>query len=317
MAPATPARVNILDGTIARFARAEGATIQMQALFRGYTFERDRVIVEYADLAAGERRRVRARSLFLAQGATAKLEATALADERWSAGLMTTLQHRVYLDRPARPCSCVIKPLSSTTIPLKDGRTIIAWMFPKRDHLAIGLGLCGKLEGRLLRAELATFVERVRTRLYPDAVVTAVKEEGHLLFGGWPRARTAQRGVMLGGSAAGLVDATNGEGIFEAAISGRFAAEATYGRRDVRGDRRPVCVARQRAIQTPPRASRASDAVPGRKAAPLWRAARAARCATRGFRMRLQREYHERSAMDKLSVLYTSALQFGLRASFA
>ena len=36
---------------------------------------------------------------------------------------------------------------------------------------------------------------------------------------------------MLGGTAAGLVDATTGEGIHEAASTGRFAAEAVAARR--------------------------------------------------------------------------------------
>ncbi len=47
---------------------------------------------------------------------------------------------------------------------------------------------------------------------------------------------------MVGGTAAGLVDATNGEGIYEAAMSGRFAADAVHrGRGD--GRRRPRATA--------------------------------------------------------------------------
>jgi flavin-dependent dehydrogenase len=37
--------------------------------------------------------------------------------------------------------------------------------------------------------------------------------------------------VLVGGTAAGLVDATTGEGIHEAATTGRFAAEAARGAR--------------------------------------------------------------------------------------
>jgi geranylgeranyl reductase len=99
-------------------------------------------------------------------------------------------------------------------------------MFPKRDHLAIGLGVMGKLDGALLRAELDVFTQRVRTRLYAHAAAVSVKREGHLLYGSMPRPHVAQDGVMVGGTAAGFVDATNGEGIFEAAMSGRFAAHA-------------------------------------------------------------------------------------------
>ncbi|GAC1579614.1 MAG: hypothetical protein NVS3B7_13720 [Candidatus Elarobacter sp.] len=38
----------------------------------------------------------------------------------------------------------------------------------------------------------------------------------------------------MGGTAAGLVDATTGEGIYEAASTGRFAAEAVFGARSRR-----------------------------------------------------------------------------------
>ncbi|MBV9737765.1 MAG: hypothetical protein JO177_06295, partial [Candidatus Eremiobacteraeota bacterium] len=72
---------------------------------------------------------------------------------------------------------------------------------------------------------LRDFAERIAARLYPN-VPCAIKEEGHLLYGGLPRPVIAHGGVMVGGTAAGLVDATNGEGIFEAAASGRLAAEA-------------------------------------------------------------------------------------------
>jgi flavin-dependent dehydrogenase len=47
-----------------------------------------------------------------------------------------------------------------------------------------------------------------------------------LLYGGSPRPRIAAGNVLVGGTAAGLVDATTGEGIYEAAMSGRLAADA-------------------------------------------------------------------------------------------
>ncbi|HEY5339648.1 MAG TPA: FAD-dependent oxidoreductase, partial [Candidatus Aquilonibacter sp.] len=212
-----------LDGEIARLAVHEGAQIRTQSLLRSFERDGDATMVEYADLRAGERRRIRARNVFFAQGATARLD-RAFADERWQNGLMTTLQYRVYLDRPASQVA--YRTLELHYYAAADGRQIVAWMFPKRDHLAIGLGLVGKLGGAQLREELDAFTQRVRARLYPQANVTHVKEEGHLLYGGWPRAQFADGSAMLGGTAAGLVDATNGEGIFEAAISGRLAAEA-------------------------------------------------------------------------------------------
>lgn len=216
-----------LDGTMAELAAGEGAEIRTQALFRGIRRERRQTIVEYAELHTGHRRTLAARHVFFAPGATAQLEAPEfgrVAMERWRSGLMTTLQHRVYLDRPA--AAVAYRTLEMHYFAGRDGRQIIGWMFPKRDHLAIGLGIMGKIAGANLRAELNAFTARVRARLYPDAGVVAVKSEGHLLYAGWPRPRVADGAILVGGTAAGLVDATNGEGIFEAAMTGRFAADA-------------------------------------------------------------------------------------------
>jgi geranylgeranyl reductase len=216
-----------LDGTMGALAAREGARITTSALFRALRRERNRIVVEYADLASSERRAVSARCVFLALGATAQLEANLfgkLAMEEWRSGLLTTLQYRVYLE--SRAAEVAYKTLELHYYAARDGRQIVAWMFPKRDHLAIGLGVMGKIAGQPLRAELDAFTQRVRSRLYPDGRVRAVKTEGHLLYGGLPRPSIADDGLMVGGTAAGFVDATNGEGIFEAALSGRFAADA-------------------------------------------------------------------------------------------
>ncbi|MBV8374277.1 MAG: NAD(P)/FAD-dependent oxidoreductase [Candidatus Eremiobacteraeota bacterium] len=212
-----------LDGTIARLAVREGAQVRTQALFRRARGEGKLTIIEYADLAAGVRRRIAARNLFLAAGATAQ-PPEAFASPQWRAGLMTTLQYRIYLERPAAGVAYRTLELHYYNAP--DGRQIVGWMFPKRDHLAVGLGLLGKMPGRQLRAELEAFECRVRSRLYPAVPIRSIKEEGHLLYGGAPRAVFAHGNVMIGGTAAGLVDATNGEGIYEAAVSGRIAAES-------------------------------------------------------------------------------------------
>jgi len=213
-----------LDGTIAALAQAEGAEIRTSTLFRGYRRDGDKTIVEYADLTSGERKRVRARSVLLAQGSTVRLDAPSrLAYPSWSAGLITCFQYRVYLERPA--IEETYKVLELHYYLTKSGRNVIAWMFPKRDHLAIGLGVQGKLSGKELRGELDAFLPTVQERLFPGVGYT-VREEGNLLYGGAPRPRISDAGVMISGTAAGLVDATTGEGIHEAAISGRIAAQA-------------------------------------------------------------------------------------------
>jgi|GEM_PF-450387 len=219
-----------LDGTIAARAAEAGAEIRTNALFRELLSEGDRTVVEYADTEHGERRRIAARHVFLAQGATAKLERDSrFAFSGWSSGLMTTLQQRWYLAKPAAPIA--YETLELHYYRARDGRMVVAWMFPKRDHLAIGLGITGKVPGADLRDELDRFAARTIGRLAPG-VEARVKLEGHLLYGGMPRPVVGVDGVTVGGTAAGLVDATNGEGIYEAATSGRMLADLVWRYRD-------------------------------------------------------------------------------------
>ncbi len=219
-----------LDGTIASLARGEGAEIATGALFRDATRDGERVVVEFADMAAGVRRKVRARHLFLAQGSGARLESgTPFAYDRWTAGLITCFQYRIYLERPAKPVTYETLEMHYYVSPAS-GRNVIAWMFPKRDHLSIGLGITGKVDGKSLRSELDAFLPTVERRLFAG-VGYSIREEGNLLYGGSPRPTIAADGMMLGGTAAGLVDATTGEGIHEAASTGRFAADAVVARR--------------------------------------------------------------------------------------
>ena len=215
-----------LDGTIGELARREGAEIRTSTLFRGLRRERDGVVVEYADTKAGERRQIRARTVFLAQGSSARLDEVEprFRHAGWNAGLITCFQYRVYPERPAAPETYGVLEMHYY-VSATSGRNVIAWMFPKRDHLSIGLGIQAKLPGSELRAELDAFLATVERRLFPGIPYT-VREEGNLLYGGLPRATIGADGVMVGGTAAGLVDATTGEGIHEAAMTGRFAAEA-------------------------------------------------------------------------------------------
>jgi flavin-dependent dehydrogenase len=302
-----------LDGEIARLAQCEGAVIRTQALWRSLERDDHGAIVEYADLRDGTRQRVRARNVFFAQGATARFD-RALADPRWNDGLMTTLQYRVYLDRPA--VAIAYQTLELHYYAARDGRQIVGWMFPKRDHLAIGLGVVGKLAGARLREELDAFAERIRVRLYAHANVTRIKEEGHLLYGGWPRAQYATEAAMVGGTAAGLVDATNGEGIFEAAVSGRLAAAAVHEHR-----MQPIAAATQyatclrtrfqRRLEHRVRLMRYLEARPARYGALFEQLAGSPR-----FADALQKEDHERSPLDRLVLLF-NALRFATRASLA
>ncbi len=225
-----------LDGTIAELARREGAQIRTNSLYRAMRDEGGWTIVEYADVTAGERRAIRAKNVFLAPGSTARLENDPrFAFERWNAWLVTCLQYRVYLEQPAVP-----ETYGTLEMHYYHGlcaRPVMAWTFPKRDHLTIGLGVTAKISGAELRRELDAFLASVERRLF-KGIGYRVRVEGNLLYGGPPRPRIAAGNVMVGGTAAGLVDATTGEGIYEAAASGRIAAAAVA--QSKRGGARPA-----------------------------------------------------------------------------
>ncbi len=215
-----------LDGTLAALAKDEGADIRTSTLFRSLERDRDGIVVEFADTKAGTRRKIRAQSVFLAQGSTARLDEVdpAFRYPAWREGIITCIQYRVYPERPAIDATYDTLEMHYYRSPLS-GEMIIAWMFPKRDHLSIGLGMGPKVNGAALRAELDWFLPRVQARLFPG-IAYALREEGNLLYGGKPRPGIANDRVMVGGTAAGLVDATTGEGIHEAAMSRRYAAAA-------------------------------------------------------------------------------------------
>ena len=312
-----------LDGTMGVLATSEGAQIRTQTLFRTLESTAEGSVVEYADYRSGERRRIVARAVFLAQGASAPYErARAASDgslaafsyDGWNDGLMTTLQYRVYLDRPASPIA--YRTLELHYYPSADGRLIVAWMFPKRDHLAIGLGLVGKLAGASLREELEGFTERIRARLYPGATVLRIKQEGHLLYGGLPRPRVSDGSVMVGGTAAGLVDATNGEGIFEAAMSGRLAAEAVRMHRND-GPRAATRYARVLHDRFARRLAHRVHLMHFLEARPArFRMLFEQLASSPKFSNALQREDEQRSRADRL-YLYAHAVRFAIRAARA
>ena len=94
------------------------------------------------------------------------------------------------------------------------------WIFPKGDHANLGVG--GWLdEGPRLRSHLARLA-RVHG-LDPDALTDV---RGHLLPMRRPTSRSAHGRALLVGDAAGLVDPLSGDGIYEAFVSARLAAEA-------------------------------------------------------------------------------------------
>jgi geranylgeranyl reductase family protein len=94
------------------------------------------------------------------------------------------------------------------------------WVFPKGDHANLGVG--GWLEeGPRLRG----YLERLaREHGIDPAALTAVR--GHRLPMRRPGASPARGRVLLVGDAAGLVDPLSGDGMYEAFVSARLAADA-------------------------------------------------------------------------------------------
>ena len=94
------------------------------------------------------------------------------------------------------------------------------WVFPKGDHANLGVGGWGS-EGPRLRDHLATLA---RAHDVDPGTLTEVR--GHRLPMRKPGTPAGRGRVLLVGDAAGLVDPLSGDGMYEAFVSARLAAEA-------------------------------------------------------------------------------------------
>jgi geranylgeranyl reductase family protein len=93
------------------------------------------------------------------------------------------------------------------------------WIFPKADHLSVGIGGLNPRPG-----ELQSALERVMPRF--GISIHDQPRSGHPLPIYHRGGRIGTRRVLLAGDAAGLVDPFTGEGIRFAIQSGRLAADA-------------------------------------------------------------------------------------------
>ena len=94
------------------------------------------------------------------------------------------------------------------------------WIFPKGDHVNVGVGGWQR-EGPRLRHHLSTLCQ---AHGIPLARVEQVR--GHRLPLRRPGSILARGRALLVGDAAGLVDPLSGDGMYEAFVSARLAAEA-------------------------------------------------------------------------------------------
>jgi geranylgeranyl reductase family protein len=94
------------------------------------------------------------------------------------------------------------------------------WVFPKGDHVNVGVGGNGE-EGPLLRGELRRMCEA-----YGIDPATARDTRGYRLPLRLPGTRLARGTTAVIGDAAGLVDPFSGDGMYEAFLSATLVAEA-------------------------------------------------------------------------------------------
>jgi flavin-dependent dehydrogenase len=112
-----------------------------------------------------------------------------------------------------------------------------AWVFPKGDHVNVGVGGWGSIgpSARELLRDLCSH-HGIDIRDVTDT-------RGHRLPMRRPTTRLANERALLVGDAAGLVDPVSGDGIYEAFVSARLAAEAILA-----GELRPYEVAVRREL---------------------------------------------------------------------
>ncbi len=173
----------------------------------------DGVRATYRDKASGEKHELFVEAVIGADGAystTAKL----LGLPRLPRCI--AIQERIYLpeEKMARWQETAALYLGHDVSP-----DLYAWVFPKRDHVAVG---CGAGPGNTAEARrlLANLKQRLADELAGGEVFL---EEAHALPMS-PRPHMAFDRVMLVGDAAGLVVHTSGEGIYWAMKSGDMAA---------------------------------------------------------------------------------------------
>jgi geranylgeranyl reductase family protein len=200
-----------LDLAVAEAARDAGARLLAPRAVERVRLELDHVDVETAGGL------LRARFLVAADGATGP---TARA-----AGWTEPLDSVPALDAEVEvPPGVMAGFADRATFDLGVPAGGYGWVFPKGDHLSVGVGVFARgAARRRLRDELGRYLDLVglgaaRVRRIRGAPIPVR-----------PRRDVARGRVLLVGDAAGLADPLTGEGISLAMLSGRLAAESLLG----------------------------------------------------------------------------------------
>jgi len=202
-----------LDPFLRQRAVANGATL-IEARLTGLEVEADGVMATYMPKDSRKPETLRVQAVIGADGAystTAKL----LGLPRIP--LCVAIQERIRLPDD------VMQNWADTAhlyLGQRVSPDLYAWVFPKADHVAVGLG-AGPGKTREMRQHLTNLKQRIAREIEGGEIYM---EEAHALPI-HPRDQMAFDRVMLVGDAAGLVAGTSGEGIYWAMKSAQRAAQ--------------------------------------------------------------------------------------------
>jgi geranylgeranyl reductase len=206
-------RREVFDGFLRERAQERGAEL-IHAQLTGLTVDRAGVTATYRSMADGSEHTITADAVIGADGAyspTARF-----------LGLPNLPRAVAIQERIALPDSQMAR--WETTADLYLGREVspdlYAWAFPKRDHIAVGIGA-----GPGHTAQAKELLGNLKARLGPalDGGRLLLREAHALPME--PRKQMVLDRAMLIGDAAGLVVHTSGEGIYWAMKSGQLAAQ--------------------------------------------------------------------------------------------
>src|SRR5690606_2989670 len=97
-----------------------------------------------------------------------------------------------------------------------------AWVFPKKDHLSVGLGL---FTLRAINRNLNLYLNKYLQFLRIEKILR-IEKHGFYIPVGTAKNIIAGKRILLTGDAAALADPVTAEGISSAILSGQLAAEA-------------------------------------------------------------------------------------------
>jgi flavin-dependent dehydrogenase len=212
------------DHGLARVAINAGATLYQGV--RAVQIDEDKTGVQ---VKLSDGRTVRGRFLLGADGSSSQIA-------RWS-GLRKSWRYDQYVlcaneDVPYSPQA--IERFYGSTFPLFvslrfKGLDGYGWVFPKREHICIGIG--GRMSaGGNIRTITRAFVEEAREmKLIPEDLNISDPDYALDPAGAVHKmsSLTKSRTILIG-DAAGFVSGTTGEGIYPGMVSGEIAAEVVH-----------------------------------------------------------------------------------------